>query len=102
MRVRYTERAASELGAILDYVRASSPAGAKSVSQAIVRVTRLIAGFPEAGAVTDVPEVREMSVPRHPYKLYYAIAPDAVWIVHVRDARREPWPTGTSGVEDPQ
>lgn len=100
MRVRYTERAATELGAILDFLRDRSPAGAKSVSQAILRATRLMASFPESGAETDVPEVREMSVPRHPYKLYYAIAPDAVWIVHVRDARREPWPTGTPEVED--
>jgi len=91
MPVRYTERAADELAGILDYLRERSPAGAASVRQAMLRAERLIAAFPDAGARTDVQGVHELSVPRYGYKLYYAVGPDAVWIVHVRDGRRRPW-----------
>lgn len=35
--------------------------------------------------------VYELIVPRYPYKIYYRIERDEVWIVHIRDARRHPW-----------
>src|ERR1700680_760676 len=35
--------------------------------------------------------VHELIVPRRPYKIYYRIKGEEVWIVHIRDARRQPW-----------
>ena len=40
---------------------------------------------------TDVPGVRELSLARYPYKIYYEIEGEEVWILHIRDARRQPW-----------
>lgn len=91
MRVRYTERAIEDVATILDYLHGQSPAGSNSVERALLRTVRLIQSFPGCGEQTDVPGVREVSVPRYPYKIYYALGPDAVWIIHVRDARRRPW-----------
>lgn len=34
---------------------------------------------------------RELTVPRYPYKVYYELTDEAVWILHIRDARRRPW-----------
>ena len=41
--------------------------------------------------MTDEPSVRELTLTRHPYKVYYEIQAGDVWILHVRDARRRPW-----------
>jgi hypothetical protein len=35
--------------------------------------------------------VRELSVPRQPYKVYYRIERGEIWLVHIRDTRRKPW-----------
>ena len=32
-----------------------------------------------------------MRAGRYPYRVYYRIRGDEVWIVHIRDMRREPW-----------
>ncbi len=41
--------------------------------------------------LTDEPGVYELIVPRRPYKMYYRVKGEEVWIVHIRDARRQPW-----------
>jgi len=44
---------------------------------------------------TDMPGVYELSLVRYPYQIYYEIAGEEIWILHVRDARRRPWDGGT-------
>ncbi len=52
----------------------------------------MLADFPELAPLTDIPEVREMTIVRYPYKVYYTVLEGEVWILHIRDARRRPWP----------
>ena len=40
--------------------------------------------------LTDESAVRQLNVPRRPYKVYYRIEGDEVWVVTIRDARRRP------------
>lgn len=68
-----------------------SPRGALNVKRALVNAIRLLGEFPYMAPLTDVLDVRELTVPRRPYKVYYRIEGDEVWILHIRDARREPW-----------
>jgi plasmid stabilization system protein ParE len=35
--------------------------------------------------------IYELTVIRYPYKIYYEISGDEIWIVHIRHARRQPW-----------
>lgn len=70
MRVRYTPRAFADREAIFDYLQKRSPQGAWNVKRAIVHAIRL---------------------PRRPYKVYYRIEGEDIWIIHIRDARRRPW-----------
>jgi len=91
MRIRYTSRAFADREAIFDYLQQRSPQGARSVKQAIVHAIRLLASHPRIAPLTDVPGVHEATVPRRPYKVYYRIEGDEVWIIHIRDARRKPW-----------
>ena len=91
MRVRYTPRAFADREAIFDYLQKRSPQGAWNVKRAIVHAIRLLASHPRMAPLTDEPGVHELTVPRRPYKVYYRIEGEDIWIIHIRDARRRPW-----------
>jgi plasmid stabilization system protein ParE len=91
MRVRYTRRAFSDRESIFDYLDERSPQGALNVQRAIASAIRSLEAYPRLGRLTEVGEVRELTVPRYPYKVYYQIDGDDIWVVHIRDARRRPW-----------
>jgi plasmid stabilization system protein ParE len=56
-----------------------------------VHAIQLLASHPKIATLTDETGIREMSVPRRSYKIYYRIDGEEVWIIHIRDTRREPW-----------
>jgi toxin ParE1/3/4 len=90
MRVRYLPRAFAEREAIFAYLDSRSSQGAINVKRAIVHTIRLLADFPMLAPETQVRGTYELSIPRYPYKVYYRVEGKEVWIVHIRDARREP------------
>jgi toxin ParE1/3/4 len=91
MRVRYTPQAQNDLDTIYNYLDERAPAAARAVKDLIERRISSLADFPLMAPATDEPGIRELTIVRYPYKVYYEIAGDAVWIVHIRDARRRPW-----------
>jgi toxin ParE1/3/4 len=91
MRIRYAPRAFADREAIFDYLEKRSPQGARTVEQAIETSIRRLESFPFSAPATDEPGVRELIVPRLPYKVYYRVMGDEVWIVHIRHAARRPW-----------
>ncbi|HLZ03245.1 MAG TPA: type II toxin-antitoxin system RelE/ParE family toxin [Bradyrhizobium sp.] len=70
-----------------------SPKGAINVRRAVVRAIRSLETHAGLGQPTDLAGVRELVVPRYPYKIYYRIEGEEIWLLHIRDARRRPWPT---------
>jgi len=93
MTIHYTRRAFADREAIFDYLAERSPKGALSVQRAILKSIRALEAHPGLGRLTDFADVRELVVPRYPYKVYYRIEGREVWILHIRDTRRQPWPT---------
>ena len=91
MRIRYAPRAFSDRRSISDYLNERSPQGALNVQRAIVQAVRSLKEYPRLGRPTALAEVRELTVPRYPYKVYYRIDGEEIWILHIRDARRRPW-----------
>jgi toxin ParE1/3/4 len=91
MRVRYTLRALADLEAIYAYLDERAPAAARSVKATIERRIAMLADFALMAPTTDEPGIRELTLVRYPYKVYYELEGDDVWIVHIRDARRRPW-----------
>jgi len=91
MRIRYTPRAQNDLSAIYTYLDQRSPAAAQSVKNSIERRIAWLADFPLMAPATDEGGIYELTIVRYPYKIYYEVAGDEVWILHVRDARRRPW-----------
>jgi plasmid stabilization system protein ParE len=91
MRVRYSPRAFADREAIYDYLEKRSAQGARNVKLGIVHAIRSLASHPRLGQLTDSTDVYELVVPRLPYKVYYRLKHEEVWILHIRDARRRPW-----------
>jgi plasmid stabilization system protein ParE len=91
MNVRYSPRALADLADIVTYLDERSPVAARAVRRAIETSIAVLADFPELATLTDVPDVREMTIVRYPYKVYYTAEDSEVWILHIRDARRKPW-----------
>ena len=92
MRVRYTPRARRDLEAIYAFIDQHNADAARAVKLAILRTVKLLGDFPYVGVETDrSPEFRGIVVTGYPYRIYYRIRDNGVWIVHIRDVRRRPW-----------
>lgn len=95
MKVRFTPQARADLEDIYRYLEERSPTGAEAVNARIIRSTERLAEHPLLGVETDESGVRELTIVRYPYKIYYLIEGDEVRIVHIRHAMRQPW-TGSN------
>ena len=91
MRVRYTPRALADLDEIYSYLDLRAPAAARSVKDLIERRIASLAEFPAMAPQTEEPGVRELTIVRYSYKVYYEVAGDEVWIIHIRHTSRRPW-----------
>ncbi|MCC6948664.1 MAG: type II toxin-antitoxin system RelE/ParE family toxin [Bradyrhizobiaceae bacterium] len=92
MKVRYTLRAHADLDAIYLFLDERNPAAARSVKRFIEQRIAWLADFPYVASATDEPGIFELTITRYPYKVYYEVQGDEVWIVHIRHAARRPWP----------
>ncbi len=89
-RLRYTLPALADLEAVLDYIAARSPQGARRVQARIQAVIELLTQHPFIGTRTNDPAIRRMTTLPYPYLIFYE-ATDAELIVHaVRHAARDP------------
>jgi plasmid stabilization system protein ParE len=89
-RLRYTRPALADLEAVLDYIAARSPQGARRVQARIQGVIDLLTQHPFIGTRTNDPAIRRMTTSPYPYLIFYE-ATDAELIVHaVRHAARDP------------
>jgi addiction module RelE/StbE family toxin len=95
MRVRYTRRALGDLEAIYSYIEADNPGAARAVELVIRRTADLLADFPHLGVRTErFNEFRGIKAGRYPYRIFYRVRGDEVWIVHIRHMARRQWEEG--------
>lgn len=73
MRVRYTARARADAESILSYLDERSPGAARSVRAALDEGIARLAHFPLMARATREPGVRELTLVRYPYKVYYEV-----------------------------
>ena len=92
MRVRYTPRARVDVEAIFSYLDSRNPAAARVMKRQIERAAAALKVSPYLGAVIDrSSDFRSLRAGRYPYRLYYRIRDDEVWIVHIRHTSRRRW-----------
>ncbi|MDR3533820.1 MAG: type II toxin-antitoxin system RelE/ParE family toxin [Rhodopila sp.] len=97
MKLRYTRPALADLSAILDYIAARSPQGARRVQARIQALIDALVIHPHIGTRTSDPAIRRLTTTSHPYLIFYEVA-DAEVIIHaVRHAARDP--SGMPGAE---
>ena len=83
-RVRFTPAARSQFLAALAYIQADNPLAAVAMRQRAGESLARLRDYPESGRVLpEFPQLpfREVVVP--PYRFFYRVKSDAVWIVAV-------------------
>lgn len=90
MRLRYTRPALADLSAILDYIAAHSPQGAKRVQARIQTVIDLLLHYPQLGRPTTDPAIRRITATPYPYVIFYEASESEIIIHAVRHASRDP------------
>jgi toxin ParE1/3/4 len=90
VRLRYTLPALDDLTAILDYIAAHSPQGAKRVQARIQAIIDLLLLHPHIGARTDNHAIRRLATPPYPYVVFYEATESEIIIHAVRHLARDP------------
>ena len=90
VKLRYTRPALADLSAILDYIAAHSPQGARRVQSRIQSLIDLLPMHPHIGRRTNDPAVSRMTTTPYPYLVFYEIAENEIIIHAVRHAARDP------------
>lgn len=81
MKLRFTPRAAQDLVAIAEYIRAHSPAAAGQVRAVILHSLQDLVLFPRLGRAQTVKGVRKLVTRKYPYLVYYRVDEAAEEIV---------------------
>ena len=90
VKLRYTLPALADLNAILDYIAAQSPQGARRVQARIRTLTELLLVHPHIGRRTSDPAIRRMTATPYPYLVFYEAIESEIIIHAVRHAARRP------------
>ena len=93
MRVRFTPSARREFLDALDFIRRDSPAAAAGVRARSGEGLSRLREFPESGRVVpEFPDLPYREVLVSPYRFFYRVVEDTVWIVGVWHDRQLPGP----------
>ncbi len=90
MNVVYAQRAMRDLQNIAAYLAERSPANATKVIGAIKSAIDALSFFPKIGRVVDDAGHRRLPVFRYPYFVFYRIAGEDLFILHIRHTSRRP------------
>jgi toxin ParE1/3/4 len=89
-RLRWTEQAVDQLGAIAEYVSRSSPVYAEQLVQRIVSRLDQVVVFPASGsAVPEAASAEVRQVLEWPYRIIYRPRHDAIEVLAIVHGRRD-------------
>lgn len=92
MKVVFTAAAQNDLREIGEWLSRHYPSVALQVERRTREVAARIGRWPESGPRTAARDgVRIAPLGRYPYKIFYRVHDDAVEILHIHHAAREPW-----------
>ena len=84
MKVRFTPSARTQFLSGLSYIRRDKPSAAPSFRDRTGKILRRLEDFPESGrTIPEFPELPYREVIISPYRFFYKIKADVVWIVAV-------------------
>ena len=83
-RVRFTPAARDQFLAALTYIQGDDPLAAAAMRQRAGESLARLSDYPESGRVLpEFPELPFREVIVAPYRFFYRVKPDTVWIVAV-------------------
>ena len=84
MKVRFTPTARAQFLSALAYIRRDKPSAAANFRNRAEKVLRRLEDFPESGRIIpEFPELPYREIIISPYRFFYKIKADIVWIVAV-------------------
>jgi len=91
VKIRYRPAAVTQLDAIFAYLAANNPAAANKVIRTIKQSIERLADFPYSARPGKVAGIRELSIVRYPYIVFYAVDEDAheVQILRIRHTAQD-------------
>jgi toxin ParE1/3/4 len=96
MRIQFTPSARSQFFSALSYIRRDKPSAAVNFRNRTEEILRRLENFPESGRIIpEFPELPYREVIISPYRFFYKIKADVVWIVavwHGAQLPKEPAP----------
>lgn len=93
MRVRFAPSARREFLEALDFIRQDSPAAADGMLARASEGLSQLRDFPESGRVIpEFPDLSYREVLVNPYRFFYHVTDDDVWIIAVWHERQLPQP----------
>ena len=96
MKVQFTPSAKSQFLSALSYIRRDKPSAAVNFRNRTEEILRRLENFPESGRIIpEFPELPYREVIISPYRFFYKIKADVVWIVavwHGAQLPKEPAP----------
>lgn len=91
MKVLFTPAARAQFLDALAYIRAESPAAAQGVLERSQAALRRLRDLPKSGhQLPEFPDLPHREVLVEPYRFFYRITSETVWIVGVWHARQLP------------
>ena len=84
MKVKFTPSAKTQFLSALSYIRRDKPSAAINFRNRVEKILRRLEDFPESGRIIpEFPELPYREVIISPYRFFYKIKDDVVWIVAV-------------------
>jgi toxin ParE1/3/4 len=84
VRVKFTPSARAQFLSALSYIRKDKPSAATNLRNRAEKILRRLEDFPESGRIIpEFPELPYREVIISPYRFFYKIKDDVVWIVAV-------------------
>ena len=84
MKVKFTPSARTQFFSAISYIRKDKPSAAINFRNKAEKTLRRLEAFPESGRIIpEFPELPYREVIISPYRFFYKIKDDVVWIVAV-------------------
>jgi plasmid stabilization system protein ParE len=92
MQVQFTPSAQKSLDKAIDYIASHNPFAVKSFVDRVGKAVSQIGLFPESGArIPEFPTTLYRQVFSRPYRLFYRVEDDIVWVAAVYHDKQLPF-----------
>jgi toxin ParE1/3/4 len=91
-KIRYRPTALAQLDAIFTHIATHNRPAARRVIAYIERCIARLANLPYSARPSEIPDIRELSIVRYPYVVFYAVDEEKreVLILRVRHTSQDP------------